>query len=140
MVLSAILTGLVILLQFMGQFIRLGPYMISLVLIPIVIGAAVGGAKIGGWLGFVFGIVVLITDAAAFLAISSGPQGRSEGQSISTMLILSTRVHPLSRTRSPGGFLSLSSIFTLVLLTSLSFLIPSSTVFIRVMAFLLHLV
>lgn len=67
---TAILTALVVVLQFMGQFIRLGPFMISLVLIPIVIGAAVGGAKVGGWLGFVFGVVVLISgDAAAFLAV-----------------------------------------------------------------------
>ena len=70
LVMAAILTALVVVLQFMGQFIRLGPFMISLVLIPIVIGAAVGGAKVGGWLGFVFGVVVLISgDAAAFLAV-----------------------------------------------------------------------
>lgn len=70
LVMTAILTALVVVLQFMGQFIRLGPFMISLVLIPIVIGAAVGGAKVGGWLGFVFGVVVLISgDAAAFLAV-----------------------------------------------------------------------
>lgn len=72
MVTAAVLTALVVVLQFMGQFIRLGPFMISLVLIPIVIGAAVGGAKIGGWLGFVFGIVVLISgDAAAFMTVNA---------------------------------------------------------------------
>ena len=71
MVLGAILTALVILLQFMGSFIHLGPFSISLVLIPIVIGAATCGAGIGAWLGFVFGIVVLISgDAAAFLAVN----------------------------------------------------------------------
>ena len=44
--------------------------MISLVLIPIVIGAATCGPKIGAWLGFVFGIFVLISgDAAAFLSV-----------------------------------------------------------------------
>ena len=71
MVFAAILTALVIILQFIGQTIRLGPFMISLVLIPIVIGAAVCGPKIGGWLGFVFGIFVLISgDAAAFLTVN----------------------------------------------------------------------
>ena len=71
MVFAAILTALVIILQFIGQTIRLGPFMISLVLMPIVIGAAVCGPKIGGWLGFVFGIFVLISgDAAAFLAVN----------------------------------------------------------------------
>ena len=67
---GALLTALVIILQMMGSFIRFGPFSISLVLIPIVIGAAICGPKISTWLGFVFGVVVLITDAAAFLAIS----------------------------------------------------------------------
>ena len=70
LVLGAILTALVIILQFLGSFIKFGPFSISLVLVPIVIGAALCGYKIGGWLGFVFGAVVLISgDAAAFLAI-----------------------------------------------------------------------
>ena len=69
LVLGAILTALVILLQFMGSFIKLGPFSISLVL--IVIGAATCGTGVGAWLGFVFGIVVLISgDAAAFLAVN----------------------------------------------------------------------
>ncbi|MBE5950466.1 MAG: ECF transporter S component [Lachnospiraceae bacterium] len=70
LVIGAILTALVVILQYMGQFIRLGMFSISLVLIPIVIGAAVCGPKISTWLGFVFGVVVLYTDAAAFMAIS----------------------------------------------------------------------
>lgn len=72
MVLGAIMTALVIILQFMGAFIKLGPFSISLVLIPIVIGAAECGAAVGAWLGFVFGIVVLASgDAAAFLAVNA---------------------------------------------------------------------
>ncbi|MBQ3056309.1 MAG: ECF transporter S component [Clostridia bacterium] len=70
MVLGAILTALVVVLQLAGSFIRFGMFSVSLVLIPIVIGAAVCGPKISTWLGFVFGVVVLITDASAFLAIS----------------------------------------------------------------------
>lgn len=71
MVLGAILTALVVVLQYLGQFIHLGPFSISLVLLPIVIGAATCGVKIGAWLGLVFGAVVLMTgDAAAFLAIN----------------------------------------------------------------------
>ncbi len=71
LVLAAILTALVIILQFMGAFVRFGPFSISLVLIPIVIGAASCGKGIGAWLGLVFGIVVLASgDAAAFLAIN----------------------------------------------------------------------
>ncbi len=70
LVLAAILTALVVLLQFMGAFVRFGPFSISLVLIPIVIGAATCGVGTGAWLGFVFGVVVLASgDAAAFLAV-----------------------------------------------------------------------
>ena len=71
LVLGAILTALVFLLQYMGSFIRLGPFSISLVLIPIVIGAATCGTGIAAWLGLVFGFAVLISgDAAAFLAVT----------------------------------------------------------------------
>ena len=70
LVIGAILTALVIVLQLMGAFIRFGFFSISLVLVPIVIGAAKCNWKIGAWLGFVFGAAVLISgDAAAFLAV-----------------------------------------------------------------------
>ena len=68
-VLGAVLTALVVVLQLLGSFIRFGPFSISLVLVPIVIGAAMCGYKIGGWLGFVFGMVVLLSGDAAFLSI-----------------------------------------------------------------------
>jgi len=69
--LGGLLTALVIVLQVMGSFIRFGPFSVSLVLIPIVIGAATCGPYIGAWLGFVFGLAVLLSgDAAAFLVIS----------------------------------------------------------------------
>ena len=67
---SGILTALVVVLQMLGQFIKFGPFAISLVLIPIVIGAALCGPKVSTWLGFVFGVAVLFTDAAAFIAIN----------------------------------------------------------------------
>ena len=70
LVITAILTALVIVLQFMGSFIRFGMFSISLVLIPIVIGSALCGYKAGAWLGFVFGAAVLLSgDASAFLVI-----------------------------------------------------------------------
>ena len=69
--LSAIMTALVVILQLLGSFIRFGPFSISLVLVPIVIGAATCGSWIGGWLGLVFGATVLLSgDAALFLAIN----------------------------------------------------------------------
>lgn len=71
LVLCAILTGLVIILQFMGAFLKFGVFSVSLVLIPIVIGTATCGVSAGAWLGFVFGVVVLLSgDAAPFLAVS----------------------------------------------------------------------
>lgn len=72
LVMGAVLTALVVILQYMGSFIRFGPFAISLVLIPIVIGTATCGKGIGAWLGFVFGVVVLISgDAAAFLTVNA---------------------------------------------------------------------
>jgi len=66
----ALFTALVVILQLLGSFVRFGPFSISLVAMPIVIGAALYGAGAGLWLGFVFGMVVLISgDAAAFLAV-----------------------------------------------------------------------
>ena len=71
MVLVAVLTSLIIVLQLLGSFIRFGPFSISLVLVPIVIGAAVCGSAAGAWLGFAFGLAVLFSgDAAVFLAIN----------------------------------------------------------------------
>ena len=52
MVLAAILTAIVIVLQFLGAFIKLGPFSVSAVLVPIVIGAATCGVGIGAWLFF----------------------------------------------------------------------------------------
>ena len=65
-----VLTALVIVLQAIGSVIRFGTFSITLVLVPIIVGAALYGWKAGAWLGFVFGIMVLATDAGAFLAIS----------------------------------------------------------------------
>ena len=67
----ALLTAVVVILQLLGAFVRFGPFSISLVLIPIVVGAALYGAAAGAWFGFVFGLVVLLSgDAAAFLVVN----------------------------------------------------------------------
>ena len=59
----ALFTAIVVVLQLLGSFIKVGPFAVSLVLIPIVVGAAVYGVKAGAWLGFVFGVVVTIAVA-----------------------------------------------------------------------------
>ena len=66
MVTGALLTALVFVLQFMGAAIKFGAFSISLVLIPIVIGAITCGKGVGAWLGTVFGIAVLASGDAAF--------------------------------------------------------------------------
>ena len=71
--LGAMLTALVVVLQLIGSFIRFGPFSISLVLIPIVIGAATCGPYIGAWLGIAFGAVVLFSGDAAFFLQFNAP-------------------------------------------------------------------
>jgi uncharacterized membrane protein len=67
----ALMTAIVVVLQLLGSFIRFGTFSISLVLVPIVVGAALYGAAAGGWLGFVFALVVLLSgDASLFMAVS----------------------------------------------------------------------
>lgn len=63
----AVMTAMVMILQLLGSaLIRLGLFSVSLVLIPIVMGAVVGGPLAGMWLGLVFGFTVLISGDAAF--------------------------------------------------------------------------
>ena len=70
MVLGAIMTALVIILQLLGSFTAFfGPFSTAVALIPIAIGAILCGPAIGAWLGFVFGVVVIASGGAAlFLA------------------------------------------------------------------------
>ena len=68
---TAMLTAIIIVLQLIGSYIKFGQFSISLVLIPIVLGAALFGVASGTWLGLAFGIVVLISgDAALFMTIN----------------------------------------------------------------------
>ena len=70
LVFAAILTAMVIVLQYISMALRFGTFSITLTLVPIVIGAATCGVGIGGWLGFVFGVIVLLSgDAAPFMAV-----------------------------------------------------------------------
>ena len=68
----ALFTSIVAVLQYMGGFIKVGGlFSVSLVLVPIVIGAALCGVWAGAWLGFVFSVMVFVTgDAALFLSLN----------------------------------------------------------------------
>lgn len=70
---GGLLTAIAAVLQFVGSAIRLGPFSVSLVLIPIVLGTALYGWGMGCWLGLVFGAVVLLSgDAGLFLSADPG--------------------------------------------------------------------
>jgi len=62
----AILSAIVVVLQLLGSFIRFGPASVSLVLVPIVVGAAMHGPGAGAFLGGVFSIVVLLQPDTVF--------------------------------------------------------------------------
>ena len=67
----AILAAIVVVLQSVGSFIRFGSVSVSLVLIPIVVGAAMYGPGAGAVLGGAFAIaVLLLPDTAFFYGIS----------------------------------------------------------------------
>lgn len=61
MVGMAIFTAIIVVLQLVASLLsRFANFPISLVLVPIVVGAAVYGPRAGAWFGGVFGAVVLI--------------------------------------------------------------------------------
>lgn len=64
------MTAMVVLFQLLATFTAFfGPFSTAMALVPIVIGAALCGPIVGAWLGFVFGMVVLLSGGAAlFLA------------------------------------------------------------------------
>jgi len=67
----AIMSAIVVVLQLLGSFIKFGPVSVSLVLIPIVVGAAMYGPAAGAVLGGVFSVVVLMQpDTAFFYGVS----------------------------------------------------------------------
>lgn len=69
-----VLTAVVVILQLLAAPLKLifPLFTISLVLVPITIGAALIGVKAGAWLGLAFGAAVLISgDANAFFVINA---------------------------------------------------------------------
>ena len=65
MVLGAVMTAFVIILQLLATYTAFfGPFSTAIALVPIVIGAAMCGTWVGGWLGLVFGLVVLLSGGA----------------------------------------------------------------------------
>lgn len=59
-------TAIVVVLQMVFGNVTIGGTPINPVLVPVVVGAAIYGWKAGAWLGFVSGMAILLTGAAAF--------------------------------------------------------------------------
>jgi uncharacterized membrane protein len=76
----AIFAALVVILQLLAGVVKVGAFNITLVLIPIVVGAAVYGPIAGMFLGGVFGVVVTIAcitgaDPGGYILWSANPLG-----------------------------------------------------------------
>ncbi len=56
----AVLLALVIVLQLLGGYFKIGATSLSFVLVPIVLGGILYGIFVGAFLGFAFGVVVLL--------------------------------------------------------------------------------
>lgn len=74
----SILLALVIVLQVFGGYIRIGATPLSFVLVPIVLGAVMIGPLAGLFLGFAFGLIVLLygvtgADGFTFILFSDHP-------------------------------------------------------------------
>ena len=68
----AVLLALVIVLQMLGGYFKIGATSLSFVLVPIVLGGILYGPYVGGFLGFAFGFITLmygVTGADPFTAI-----------------------------------------------------------------------
>jgi uncharacterized membrane protein len=75
---TAILFAIVVALQILASFIKFGPFSITLALIPIIVGAAMYGARSGAVLGAAFGAITLMmavngVDAGAHMLWQARP-------------------------------------------------------------------
>ena len=62
----SLLTAIIAVLTVLGNFVRFGPFPITLALAPIIIGAAMYGPSAGAILGGVFGLVTLLSGLAGW--------------------------------------------------------------------------
>lgn len=65
-----LISAIVVVLQLLAAYLPVFPFTITLSLVPMLVGAALYGWWAGAWLGFVFGFMVLLTNAGAFLAVN----------------------------------------------------------------------
>lgn len=77
-ILLALFICLIIIFQFLSGIIKIGPISLSLVLVPIAIGAQLFGKKFGTILGFSFGVITMInsingSDAGGYILFNANP-------------------------------------------------------------------
>lgn len=72
---TGIITGVEIVLQIIGNYINPGFANINLSLIPIALGAILYGPIVGGFLGFVCGVMVLISPSTMQVFFAVSPVG-----------------------------------------------------------------
>ena len=70
--------AIIIVLQLLSYFIKIGTFNLSLVLVPIILVACMYGKKLGALMGAIFGVVVVICcmvglDAGGFILFSANP-------------------------------------------------------------------
>ena len=73
-----IFSAIIVVLQLMSYFIKIGTFNLSLVLIPVVLGAYLYGPKVGAILGGVFGVTVTVCcfaglDGGGYILIQASP-------------------------------------------------------------------
>lgn len=73
-----IFSAIIVVLQLMSYFIKIGTFNLSLVLIPVVLGAYLYGAKTGAILGGVFGVTVTVCcfaglDGGGYILVQASP-------------------------------------------------------------------
>lgn len=71
-------SAIIVVLQLLSYFIKIGTFNLSLVLIPVVLGAYLYGAKFGAILGGVFGVTVTVCcftglDAGGYILVTASP-------------------------------------------------------------------
>ncbi len=75
---AAFLVALIVVLQIVSYFIKVGTFNLSFVLVPIVVGGILLGPKYGAILGGVFGVVVTLVsafglDGGGFIVFTANP-------------------------------------------------------------------
>lgn len=73
-----VFAAIIVVLQLMSYFIKIGTFNLSLVMIPVVLGAYLYGAKMGALFGGVFGLTVTVCcftgmDGGGYILVSASP-------------------------------------------------------------------